>query len=83
MPASDQLLDAAEQEFRRHCFTAGADLVWDAACQSVAGALHANLPRCNEQEAHDVATILEQRPLDQATARTATGSGPPMSASKA
>ena len=60
-----QMLDAAEQEFRHHRFTAGANLVWDAAYQSIAAAAHCiNLPCRNEQEAYDAATLLDQQPSD-------------------
>lgn len=56
-----QLLNRAEQEFRQHRFTSGADLVWDAAYQSVAiAAKHANLPCNNEQEAYDAAAHLDR-----------------------
>ena len=52
MTTPTQLLDAAEQEFRHHRFTAGANLVWDAAYQSVASAASRdNLPCRNVQEA--------------------------------
>ena len=62
MPTPAQLLDAAEQEFRQHRFTAGADLVWDAACQPVAlAAGRANLPCRNEQEAYEIAAKMDRK----------------------
>ena len=65
MRTPTQLLDAAEQEFRQHRFTAGADLVWNAAYQSIAAAArHANLPCRNAQEAYDAANLLDQQKPD-------------------
>lgn len=62
MTTPAQMLDAAEQEFRHHRFTAGANLVWDAAYQSVTAAAHCvNLPCCNEQEAYDIAEMLDRK----------------------
>ena len=57
-----QLLDAAEQEFQHHRLTAGANLVWDAAYQTVATAVRkANLPCRSEQDAYDIAEKLDQK----------------------
>ena len=65
MPTPAQLLDAAEQEFQHHRFTAGANLVWDAAYQSVAAAASRDNLHCrNEQEAYDAATLLNQQQPD-------------------
>ena len=57
-----QLLDAAEQEFRQHRLTAGANLVWDAVYQTVAAAgRKANLSCRSEQDAYDIAEKLDQK----------------------
>ena len=69
MTTPAQLLDAAEQEFRQHRFTSGADLVWDATYQSVAiAARRANLPCRTEEETYDAAEVLDRKhrgePLD-------------------
>ena len=62
MPTPTQLLDAAEQEFQHHRLTAGANLVWDAVYQTVATAgRKANLPCHNEQEAYNIAEMLDQK----------------------
>ena len=66
MTTPAQLLDAAEQEFRQRRFTAGAELVWDAAYQSVAAAaVRNNLPCRNEQDAYAVAAMLDSKPTEQ------------------
>lgn len=66
MTTPTQLLDAAEQEFRQHRFTAGANLVWDAARQPVAAAASRdNLPCRNEQEAYDIAQMLDRKHLGE------------------
>ena len=62
MTTPSKLLDAAEQEFRQHRFTTGANLVWDAAYQSVAiAARRANLPCRTEAEAYDAAEALDRK----------------------
>ena len=62
MPTPAQLLDAAEQEFQHHRLAAGANLVWDAVYQTVAAAgRKANLPCRSEQDAYDIAEMLDQQ----------------------
>lgn len=60
MATPTQMLDAAELEFQQRRFTSGANLVWEAAHQSVADAAqHAKLPCCDEQDAYDIAALLD------------------------
>ena len=62
MTTPTQLLDAAEQEFQQHRLMAGANLVWNAVYQTVAAAgRNANLPCRSEQDAYNIAKMLDQK----------------------
>lgn len=60
MNTPTQMLDAAEQEFRNHRFLDGANLVWDATCQSITTAARRfNLPCNAEQDIYSIAAKLD------------------------
>ena len=60
MNTATQMLDAAEREFRNHRFLDGANLVWDAACQSIStAARRINLPCNAQQDIYGIAAKLD------------------------
>ena len=65
MNTPTEMLDAAEREFRNNQFQAGANLVWDAACQFITtAARRVNLPCNSERDVYDIAAQLDQKQQD-------------------